>query len=81
MSERMTVIDVTDHMDRAALADEIEQLRAALKAIVADVDEDCGDPECPDCKHWRLAWAALARNSENCAGAATKVGGKPKGDA
>lgn len=37
------------------------KLLAALRSLLEDVEEDCGDPECGDCKPWRPARAAIAK--------------------
>jgi hypothetical protein len=36
-------------------------LLAALQEIVADLDDECGNPVCGDCAPWRRARAAIAK--------------------
>jgi hypothetical protein len=37
-ADRLTIVDVTDEMDRAAMADEIVELRAALAEAVLQIE-------------------------------------------
>lgn len=37
----------------------IARLRRELRRLLSDVEPDCGQPDCPDCRPWRPARAAL----------------------
>lgn len=38
-----------------------QELLEALKSMMRYVDEDCGDSNCDECKHYRPIWAAIAK--------------------
>lgn len=58
---RPDVGDLLSHS--AALEVENAALRKALEGILSEmaVEEECGEPDCPDCGPWRPARAALAQ--------------------
>lgn len=37
------------------------ELLEALELMMRYVEPDCGDPVCPECKHWRPIWSAIAK--------------------
>ena len=45
----------------AALEQTRKELLGAVKKMMRYMDEDCGDPDCAECKHYRPVWAAIAK--------------------
>ena len=74
MTEQLSALQIADELDKSVLrlhADAAAELRrlhevnqellGAVKQMMRYMDEDCGDPDCAECKHYRPVWAAIAK--------------------